>query len=115
VARRPKGGVSRSARYSAGGDLESDAVGESAVTTQGEVFSAHIASQTRIRIALYVLAGVFVITSALLVVFAPPGRENLTLAIGAALVLLAAGIAGFGTVRFSVRKGELQAGPGKHK
>jgi hypothetical protein len=103
-------GSSRKAKYHASGDLESEAIGDTAVAVQGQVFAAHIASQTRIRISLYVLAGVFVVVSALLVVFAPQGRENLTFCIGAALVLLAAGIAGFSTVRFSVRRGELQAG-----
>jgi hypothetical protein len=104
-----RGASSRKAKYYASGDLVSEAEGDAAVAIQGQIFAAHMASQTRIRISLYILAGVFVVTSALLVVFAPPDRENLTFAIGAALVLLAAGIAGFSTVRFSIRRGEFQA------
>jgi hypothetical protein len=109
-ASNARGTPSRKAKYYAGGDLESEAVGDAAIAVQGQIFAAHIARQTRIRISLYILAAVFVVVSALLVVFVPEGRENLTFAIGAALVVLAAGIAGFSTIRFSVRKGELQAG-----
>jgi hypothetical protein len=68
---------SRKAKYYAGGDLESEAVGDAAIAVHGEIFAAHIASQTRIRISLYILAAVFVGVSALLVVFAHRGARIL--------------------------------------
>ena len=77
------------------GNIEARASGSEAIRAQVLVLDAHIRSQTKIRLSLFLLAGFFLIAAAFLVVFAPSGRETLTIIVCVALVAIAFGCAGF--------------------
>jgi len=79
------------------GNFDGMASGELAVKAQAEVLLAHMRGRLIIRLSLYGLAGLFMIVAALLVVFAPNGRETTTAIVAAALFAVAIGAAGFGT------------------
>jgi len=83
------------------GNLDASASGSEAVKAQALVIAEHIRSQLIMRLGLYGLAAIFVTTASLLVVFAPDGRETVTVIIAIALFALAVGAAGFGT--FSIK------------
>lgn len=85
--------------------------GAEAVRVGGEILNQHIRSQTVLKLGLYVLAAVFLVVAALLVVFAPEGREGVTGIIAFALIVVAAGSAGFGTFYF--RTSGLEGGAGR--
>ena len=73
------------------------ASGAEAIRASAGVINQHIRSQMRLKFGLYVLASLFVIVAALLVVFAPDGRETVSSIIAVALFVVAVGCAGFGT------------------
>ena len=73
------------------------ASGAEAVRAGAGVITQHIKSQTRLKFGLYLLASLFVIVAAFLVVFAPDGRETVSSIIAVALFVVAVGCAGFGT------------------
>lgn len=77
------------------GNIKTIASGRFAVETSGQVVTAYIHSRSTMRMGLLGLAAFLVAVAATLVVFAPDGREHLTIFIGIALALLAAGLAGF--------------------
>jgi membrane protein implicated in regulation of membrane protease activity len=78
------------------GGIVASASGPEAVKAQAEILAAHMRQRLILRLGLYLLAALFVITAALLAVFAPDGRETITAIISFALCALAAGAAGFG-------------------
>jgi hypothetical protein len=63
---------------------------------------AHIKSQMTLRLGLYCLSAFSLALAGVLIVFAPPGRETLTLFVGGALFVVACGCAGFGAVAVKV-------------
>jgi hypothetical protein len=71
--------------------------GAEAVRAGAGLINQHIRSQTQLRFGLYALASLFVIVAALLVVFAPDGREAVSSIVAVALFVVAVGCAGFGT------------------
>jgi hypothetical protein len=73
------------------------ASGAEAVKAGASVLSAYIHSQTVLKVGLYLLAGFFLVGAAVLVVFAPAGREGVTTIIAIALFAVAVGCAGFST------------------
>lgn len=77
------------------GSYVGNAEGDEAVEAQAAVLQAHIHSQTVLKLGLYALAGFFVIVAAVLVVFAPAGREGVTTIIAFSLFAVALGSAGF--------------------
>lgn len=82
------------------------------VEAHAKIVSQHIRSQTQMRLGLYALAAFFMLAAATLVVFAPDGRQTSTIVIAAALVIVAAGIAGFASLRLSAPGVEIGAGSG---
>ncbi len=83
------------------GNFDGSASGEEAVKAQAEVLIAYMRGRLILKLGFYILAAIFVIVAALLVVFAPNGRETATSIVAAALFALAVGSAGFGT--FSIK------------
>lgn len=79
------------------GNFAGRASGEQAVNAQAQVLIAHMRARLFMRLGLYGLAALFVLTAAALIVFAPDGRETGTTIVAMALFALAAGAAGFGT------------------
>ena len=75
--------------------------GKEAVQAQAQILLADIKSKTMQKLGLYVLAAVFLVGAALLVVFAPDGRQVVSSIIAFGLVAVAAGSAGY--ARFSVK------------
>lgn len=73
--------------------------GPGAVNAGANLIAQQIRSQFRLKLGLYVLATIFLVSAAALVVFAPDGRQTLSAIIAVALVALALGCAGFGTFR----------------
>lgn len=67
-----------------------------------------IRSQLILQLGLYLLAALFVVVASLLVVFAPAGREQLTMFIGGALFILACGVSGVTFAKMSVKSGEIE-------
>jgi hypothetical protein len=86
------------------------ATGTPAVRAGSDVLIAHIQSQTKLKFGLYGLASVFVVASALLVVFAPENREATSSIVAAALFVVAVGCAGFGTFAIKTPLVSAQAG-----
>jgi len=84
--------------------------GAEGVRAGTEVLIAQIQSQTKLKFGLYALASVFVITSALLAVFAPENREVASSIVAGALFVVAVGCAGFGTFAFKTPLVSAQAG-----
>jgi hypothetical protein len=72
------------------------ASGAEAVRAGASVLNAQIQSQTKLKFGLYALASVFLIVAALLVVFAPDGRQTISSIVAVALFVVAVGCAGFG-------------------
>jgi hypothetical protein len=89
------------------GDLQMKSTGKLAVEQQGAVILAQIKARTIQRLGLYVLAASLVVAASLMVVFAPEGREGVASIIGLALVVAAAGSAGYG--KFGVKISSLSA------
>ena len=87
------------------GNIESSGQGAAGVKAHAEIMTAQIRATVVMRLGLYSLAGIFLITAALLIVFAPIGRETATSFVAAALVALAMGSAGYGA--FSFRAGNV--------
>jgi hypothetical protein len=83
------------------GNVNMDAYGDNAVSRQAEILQAHIRAKTIEKLGLYLLAALLMIAAALMVVFAPNGREATSGIIAFALVLVAGGAAGYG--KFSVK------------
>ena len=97
------------------GNFGARASGAAAVQAQTEIVIAHIRARTLIKFGLYGLAALFVIVAALLIVFAPEGRETATTIVAIGLFALAAGSAGFGafaikTPLVSAQAGEMGSG-----
>ena len=77
------------------------ASGAEAVRAGADVLNAQIKSQTKLKFGLYGLAALFLIVAAVLVVFAPEGREAVSSIVAVALFVVAVGCAGFGA--FAIR------------
>jgi hypothetical protein len=80
------------------------------VDAHSRIVTAHIQSQSRIRIGLYCLSAFFMLAACFLAVFAPSGREVTTTIIAAALLLLSAGTAGFTFLRMKTVGIDISAG-----
>lgn len=80
------------------GNLKSSAYGKEAVAAQARITSEHIRSKTVAKLCLYALSAFFCVAASYLVVFAPDGREISTWIIAGALIVAAAGSAGFGAL-----------------
>jgi predicted RND superfamily exporter protein len=70
--------------------------GAEAIRAGASVLNAQIQSQTKLKFGLYALASLCLIVAALLVVFAPDGRETISSIVAVALFVVAVGCAGFG-------------------
>jgi hypothetical protein len=71
--------------------------------------AARIQSYQTMRLGLYILAAIFAITSAVIIIFAPNGREIATGIVTVALCVLAAGCAGYGTFGLKTPVASLEA------
>ncbi|MCO6052322.1 hypothetical protein NGM99_21260 [Mesorhizobium sp. RP14(2022)] len=80
------------------------------VEAHSKLVAEHIKSQTRMRLGLYTLAALFMIVAALLVVFAPDGRQASTIVVAGALIIVSAGVAGFAALKLKAPAVELTAG-----
>ncbi len=98
------------ADFEPNGKISTRASGREAVAATSQVLQLHIRSQMVLRLGLYVLATVFVVVAALLVVFGPSGRETETKIVGLSLFVLAVGCAGFGT--FAIKTPLISASAG---
>ncbi|WP_158810287.1 hypothetical protein [Beijerinckia sp. L45] len=67
-----------------------------------EVAQAYIRSRVVMKLGLFALSALFLIVAALLVVFAPPGRETAATVISTSLLVVAIGSAGFTAFRFKI-------------
>lgn len=94
-----------------GSNIETSASGKTALQSQEKIVVAHFRNVLIMRLGLYALAAILVIIAALLVVFAPSGRETLTGVIAFALFALSVGAAGFGTFSIKTPLGNVSAGP----
>jgi hypothetical protein len=92
------------------GNFDGNASGELAIRAQADILLAHMRSRLIIRLSLYGLASLFVIVAALLVVFAPSGRETATAIVAFALFAVAIGAAGFGTFAIKTPLGSAEGG-----
>jgi hypothetical protein len=93
------------------GGIGVTASGAEAVHAGAAVLNAYIRSQAKFKFGLYVLASVFMIVAATLVVFAPDGRETISAILASGLFVLAVGSAGFGT--FAIKRSLLTAQAGR--
>ena len=75
------------ANFSASGNYDA--------SVQQEIISAYIRAQTIRQLALYGVATIFMLSACFLIVFSPPGREQASEIVAAALFAIAVGIGGF--------------------
>jgi len=97
--------------------LRSDPNSKHDARAASDIYTAHMkyaevqARYTTVqRLGLFGLAAFFITVSAMLVVFAPDGRETATHIIAASLFALSVGVAGFGYFRFKVPLVDISAG-----
>jgi hypothetical protein len=91
------------------GGVMGSATGEKAVAAYERVLAAAMKHNTTLRICLYAMACLMLVVSAVLIVFAPAGRETAVIIVSLALFLVAAGCAGFATFKLKAPGIELQA------
>src|SRR5690349_7178883 len=91
------------------GGVSGWASGEKAVAAYERVLSAAMAHNTTLRICLYAMACVMLVVCAVLIVFAPSGRETAVTIVALALFLVAAGCAGFATFKLKAPGVDLEA------
>jgi hypothetical protein len=84
------------------GGVRVNARGPGAIHAIANVLNIQIASQTTRICALYIIAAIFAISAALLIIFAPAGRETAVIIVTVALVVIAAACAGFGIVAITL-------------
>lgn len=92
------------------GNFVGTASGREAVLGQIEILLAITRHALILRLGLYALAAIFVVVSAILVVFAPAGRQVETTLVAIALLAVAAGAAGFGTFAIKTPVAAVEAG-----
>jgi hypothetical protein len=78
------------------GGIKMSSSGRVAVEQQGMVLMAQIRARTIQRVGLYLMSAFFLLGAVLIMVFAPTGRETMATLIGVAMVVVAAGSAGYG-------------------
>jgi hypothetical protein len=97
-------------RIEPNGGIRTIVTGSEGVKAGAAVLDAHIRSQVKLKFGLYILGALFVVVAALLVVFAPDGRETVSSIIAIAMFVLAVGCAGFGTFAIKTPVISAQAG-----
>lgn len=93
----PRQSISRSYRCDLKTDADIDEIKEF-IGQRTRLHEAYIREEAKSRRLGLVLAFLLILAAALVVQFAPVGRENLSYWIGAALVIFAAGSCGFGRI-----------------
>jgi len=101
------------AEFESGNIRSLDAVGDQVAPAALEVIRTQIESQTKLRLGLYVLAAFLTVTAAPLAVFAPADRQLLAAIVAVALVVIAAGCAGYGTFAIKTPLVSASAGSGQ--
>jgi hypothetical protein len=85
------------------------------MSAQTAIVTEHIRANARVKVAQNFVAAVFIVIAGLCVLFAPAGREVAAEAIGGALVILGAGIAGYANLVVKTPHVDISAGSGPGK